>query len=105
MAELRETMIAKLRADFVVVADARRASGDWTEADEKEIALAIKSSVDSGNPESLTFWALYFSDLAHTLTTCALLVRIAEGRIRAQIARDREERAEADRKKREGSRK
>lgn len=104
MDEQRRAMIDKLRADFVLVADFRLASGDWTKDDERAFGAAIKASIDSGSPETLCMWALRFSDLAHVVTTCAMAVRIAEGRMRADIQRDKDERAAAERKRREGSR-
>ena len=91
MTDPRKALIDKLRADFRLVADHRRQSGDWTEDDERQIGESIKASIAAGNPETICMWALQFSDLAHVITTCAMAIRIAEGRIRAQVQRERDE--------------
>lgn len=92
MTHPRKAMIDKMRADFVVVAEARRTSGDWSEADEKAFGQAIKAAIDADNADTMCMWALWLSDLAHVLTTCAMAVRNAEGRMRAAARVAAEER-------------
>jgi len=89
-----EQMIAKMRADFAVVAENRRAVGEWSPEDEKDIGLAIKAAVDSRDPDMVACWARWLADLSAAICAWSLIVRGAEGRMREQ--------ARVERQKREG---
>lgn len=52
-----EVMLKKMRADWPVVAAAKRRAGVWTAADETEINLGIKALVEAKDIEMLTLWA------------------------------------------------
>lgn len=52
-----ESMLKKMRADWPVVAAAKRRAGVWTAADETEINLGIKALVEAKDIEMLTLWA------------------------------------------------
>lgn len=101
MTDPRQAMIKKMRADFLVIADARRKWGDWSEADEQECGAAIKEAIAAGDADNMTQWAVWLSDLAHTITTMAVLVRNSEARMRERSRQAREAREQAAQAKRE----
>lgn len=59
-----QQIIAKMRADWSVVAQDRRAAGEWTEADEIEIGNEIKAAIAQRDPDLLCCWARYLADLS-----------------------------------------
>jgi N-acetylglucosamine kinase-like BadF-type ATPase len=95
MEALTLKQIEKLRKDFDLVADDRVKRGDWTKEEVAEFGEAIKEAVDQGDVVALCGWAMWFSDLAHSLTTFALIVRNAEIRIRAAALEAKEQKKAA----------
>jgi hypothetical protein len=57
-------IIAKMRADWPVVARDRRQCGEWTEADEKEIGAEVAKAIESKDERLICCWARYLADLA-----------------------------------------
>lgn len=87
-----KTVIEKMRADFVRVAEVRRQRGDWSEADQNEIGAAIKAAVEKGDPDMILSWAAWLADLSHAIAAWDLIVRGSVARMRAQARDEREAR-------------
>lgn len=77
-----DAVIGKMRADFVLVAASRRESGEWTEADEKEIGAAIKAAIDKKDQAMLACWSRWLADLSAWVTAWTLVCRGSERRMR-----------------------
>lgn len=90
-----DKVIAKMRADFVRVAEVRKARQDWTEEDEREIGAAIKAAVDKGDPDMILSWAAWLADLSSAIAAWDLIVRGSVARMRAQARQEREDREQA----------
>lgn len=90
-----ENLIAKMRADWAVVAKARVESGEWKPEDEKEIGLAVKAAVESRQPEVIAMWARWLADLAAWACAYNLIIRGVESGIRAKAAEEKAKRAGA----------
>ena len=75
-------VIAKMRADWTVVSEARRASGEWSAQDEAEIGEAIKAAVASKDAASLACWSRWLADLSAWVTAWNLVCRGSEQRMR-----------------------
>lgn len=88
-----EQQIAKMRADWARVAEHRVKSGEWTEADEKEIGLAIKAAVAAKDPDMLACWAAWLADLSASISAWDLIVRGTMARMRAAAAKQLEDQA------------
>jgi hypothetical protein len=83
-------IITKMRADWVVVANDRRACGEWTEADETEIGDAVKAAVTSGKQDQIILWSRWLGDLsASTIALKAIILNI-DTRIRDAARKHRE---------------
>lgn len=81
-----QKLIEKMRADWGVVAEDRRRTGDWTEQDEADIGAAIKAAVSDGNEEMIACWARWLADLAATTVALTAIAKGIEGRMRAKAA-------------------
>lgn len=81
-----ELMLKKMRADFDVVARARKESGEWSDADIAEFSAAIKGRVDAKDHTGLALWARWLADLAAGVVFFNLVVRGAEAGMRAKAA-------------------
>ena len=92
MDEAMKAVVAKMRADFVRVADVRKARGDWSEADQQEIGAAIKAAVDKGDPDMISSWALWLADLSCSIAAWDLIVRGSVSRMRSQAQQERKDR-------------
>lgn len=79
-----EQLIAKMRADWPLIAESRRATGDWTEQDEQEIGAAIKAAVDSKDAAVIAMWARWLADLSAWCCAWRLIVRGSEAAMRAK---------------------
>jgi len=90
-----ENLIAKMRADWTIVAADRVARGEWTAEDEEDIGLAIKAAVTSGQRETIAMWARWLADLSAWVCARNLIVRGAEAGIRAAAAEERAKREAA----------
>lgn len=83
-------IIAKMRADWAIVAKDRRDAGEWTETDEAEIGEAVKAAVDSGKEEQIILWSRWLADLsASTIALKAIILGI-DTRIRDAARKHRE---------------
>lgn len=87
-----DALIAKMRADWVVVAAARRETGDWTQQDEQEIGEAIKAAVAAKDRNVLACWSRWLADLSAWVTAWNLVCRGSESSMKAAA---REQRAKA----------
>ena len=59
-----QQIIAKMRADWAVVAQDRREGGEWSAADEAEIGNEIKAAIAGKNPDLICCWGRYLADLS-----------------------------------------
>jgi len=59
-----QLILAKMRADWPVVAADRRQAGEWTEADELEIGNEVKAAIATKDPDIICCWARYLADLS-----------------------------------------
>lgn len=85
-------VVEKMRADFVRVAEVRKARKDWSEEDEREIGAAIKAAIDKGDPDMIASWALWLADLSASIAAWDLIVRGSLARMRYQARQEREAR-------------
>lgn len=85
-----DAVIAKMRADWSVVAAARKGSGDWTDADEAEMAAAIRAAIDAKDRNVIACWSRWLADLAAWVTAWNLICRGSEAAMKA-AARDHKE--------------
>jgi hypothetical protein len=83
-------IITKMRADWAVVAQDRRACGEWTECDEAEIGEAVKSAVTAGHQEQIILWARWLSDLAASTVALKAIILGIDTRIRDAARKHRE---------------
>lgn len=81
-----QKLIEKMRADWSVVAEDRRRTGDWTEEDETDIGTAVKAAVQGGNEELIACWARWLADLSATTVALSAIAKGIEGRMRAKAA-------------------
>lgn len=79
-----ELMLKKMRADFEMVANARKEAGEWTAADVAEFGKAIKTAVDSGDANQIALWARWLADLSTGVVFFSMVVRAAESAMRAK---------------------
>jgi hypothetical protein len=83
-------IIAKMRADFVLIGEDRIQSGQWTEQDFEDIGAAIKEAIDSNEPTQVLTWARWLADLSAWVTAyrlvCAPVNRCIELRLEEQRA-------------------
>lgn len=84
-----QKLIEKMRADWGVVAEDRRRTGDWSEEDETDIGAAVKAAIDSGNRDLIASWARWLADLAATTVALKAIALGIEGRMRAKAAEHR----------------
>ncbi|MFV5212803.1 hypothetical protein ACLIIZ_03630 [Azonexus caeni] len=59
-----DRIIQKMRHDWPLVAEDRRACGDWSETDEAEIGQTIKAVVEAGDADQIAMWARWLADLS-----------------------------------------
>lgn len=59
-----QTLIDKMRADFVRVVDARKAAQLWSDEDERIAAAAIKSAIDREDAGLVWCWASWLAWLS-----------------------------------------
>ena len=78
-----QQIIAKMRADWVIVAKDRREAGEWTEADEVEIGGEVKTAIAQKDPDLICCWARYLADLS----AIALGLKVIARRPRKQEAK------------------
>ena len=95
MADAMKRVVTKMRADFVLVAEARKERGDWTEGDEAEIGEAIRAAIAADDPDMILSWANWLADLAASITAWSLIVRGSMARMRHQAREQREARDKA----------
>ena len=85
-----ESMIKKMRSDWVVVAEDRRSCGEWSEEDEMQIGEAVKAAIASGKPDLITCWARWLGDLAATTIALKSIALGIDSRIREAARKHRE---------------
>lgn len=81
-----ELMLKKMRADFDVVARARKESGEWSDADIAEFSAVIKLCVQNKDHTGLSLWARWLADLAAGVVFFSLVVRGTEAGMRAMAS-------------------
>lgn len=92
MDDVMKQVVAKMRADFVRVAEHRKAREEWSVEDEQEIGAAIKAAIDKADPDMIHSWALWLADLSASIAAWELIVRGSVARMRAQAREEREAR-------------
>ncbi len=78
-----DALIAKMRADWIVVAEHRRAANEWTVEDEIEIGQAIKAAIDAKDRNIIGCWSRWLADLSAWVTAWNLICRGSEASMRA----------------------
>lgn len=85
-----DAVIAKMRADWSVVAAARKGSGEWTDSDEADIAAAIRSAIEAKDRTVIACWSRWLSDLAAWVTAWNLICRGSEAAMKCAARENRE---------------
>jgi hypothetical protein len=78
-----------MRADWLVVSEARRASGDWTADDEADIAHAIKVAIAAKDRNALACWSRWLADLSAWVTAWNLICRGSEASMKSAARAER----------------
>lgn len=86
-----KTMIDKMRADWVVVSEERRACGEWSEADVKDIGEAVKRAVASGQADMISCWARWLGDLSASTVALKAITLNINTRMRDAAMKSREQ--------------
>ena len=89
-----DSLIAKMRADFRVVAEDRLAAGDWSQKDVDEIGAAIKAAIE-GKSDAAPLWARWLSDLAASTVALSAIIAASSARMRLEAAKQHQAAAEA----------
>lgn len=84
-----ELTIAKMRADFGLVAKACKDSGEWTEADTREFGEAIKAACDRKDEACIILWARDMAIRANDCLYRQMVVRGVEASMRARAAAEK----------------
>lgn len=84
-----ELTIAKMRADFGLVAKACKEAGEWTEADVSEFGAAIKAAVERKDEACIILWARDMAIRANDCLYRQLVVRGVEASMRARAAAEK----------------
>lgn len=84
-----ELMLNKMRADFAVVAEARKAAGEWSAEDIKEFTAAIKAAIDGKDMTAIALWSRWLSDLATGVVFFNMIIRATEAGMRVKAAEER----------------
>lgn len=82
---VHEQLVAKMRADWSVVAQFRRDSGDWTESEEADILAAIKAAIDAGDRNAIACWSRWLADLSAWVTAWNLICRGSEAAMKEAV--------------------
>jgi len=85
-----ESLIKKMRADWVVVAEDRRACGEWSEEDEAQVGEAVKGAIESKKAELITCWARWLGDLAASTIALKAIALGIDARMREAARKHRE---------------
>ncbi|MER2518612.1 MAG: hypothetical protein ABTR92_19815 [Candidatus Accumulibacter phosphatis] len=75
-------VIHKMRADFALVSENRRAAGEWSDQDVSEIGAAIKAAIATNDAAMLACWSLWLADLSVWVMAWNLICRGSEARMR-----------------------
>lgn len=79
-----DLILKKMRADFDMVARARKTDGEWSDDDIKEFSAAIRTATESNDATAVALWARWLSDLATGVVYFTMVVRAAETAMRAK---------------------
>jgi len=90
----RDEVLAKMRADWAVVTESRKASGYWTEADEADVVSAIQQAIAGSDDGIVKAWADWLSTLANETAAAGAGIN---ARVRAALQ------AEKTKKRQKGS--
>jgi hypothetical protein len=85
-----ESMIKKMRADWVVVAEDRLACGEWSEEDEAEIGEVIKSAIATRKEDQIICWARWLGDLAASTIALKAIALGINAKIREAVRKEHE---------------
>ncbi len=88
---VHEQLVAKMRADWAVVSEFRRESGDWTEGEVADILAAIKAAIDAGDRNAISCWSRWLADLSAWVTAWNLVCRGSEAAMRTEARKHREQ--------------
>ncbi len=81
MDDAMQAVVAKMRADFVLVAASRRVDGTWSEKDAADIGTAIKAAVEAKDKALVACWSGWLADLSAWVTAWNLICRGSERRM------------------------
>lgn len=71
-----DEQLARMRTDFVLVADDMRKSGEWSEAEIEEYGASFKSAIDSGDADRINAASVHLVAMAQPLR--AIQARMVE---------------------------
>ena len=81
-----KALLDKMRVDFRVVADDRKASGDWSDQDIADIGAAIKAATEGGDRDTVVCWARWLADRAAATVAFKAIVAVTGARMRTAAA-------------------
>lgn len=85
-----DSIIKKMRADWVVVAEERRACGEWSAEDEAQIGEAVKAAIAAGKPDLIACWSRWLADLAASTVALKAIALNIDARMRKQAQKQRD---------------
>ena len=86
-----DALIAKMRADWLVVAENRRQAKEWSAEDEIEIGQAIKAAIETKDRNAIACWSRWLADLSAWVTAWNLVCRGSEAAMRTEARKHREQ--------------
>lgn len=81
-----KALLDKMRADYRIVAEDRKAAGEWSEQDIADIGAAIKSATEGGDRDTIVCWARWMADLSASTVAFKSVFACVGGRIRNAVA-------------------
>ena len=90
---MKQAILDKMRADFVLIADMRIETGEWTDQDRTEVSQAIRAAIESKDEAQVAMWSRWLADLACWITAWKMicppindLIRLKVEQNKAQLA-------------------
>lgn len=90
---MKQAILEKMRADFVLIADQRVETGEWTDQDRLEVSQAIKAAIESKDEAQIAMWSRWLADLSCWVTAWRMictpindLIRLKVEQNKAQVA-------------------
>jgi len=87
-------VVEKMRADWILVSEARKASGDWTDEEAQDIAAAIRAAIEAKDRTVIACWSSWLADLAAWVTAWNLICRGSEAEMKRKAKEARGQQGE-----------